>query len=114
MEHLLHQALDLPGRDVVPETDGHHALRRIAHRAAVHVGIQDPELVEAVDHPDHVQPSRGEHRLNQAAPGLPLHLQHHAEVEQDDPAGRVHQQVAGVRVGVKDAVLQHHLEIKLD
>ena len=91
----------------------HQLLGGVAHRPAVHVGVENTELVEAVDDPVHVLPHRREHGAHHAGPGLTAHLEHHPEVEQHEPAAGVHQQVAGMRIGVKEAVLQHHLDVDL-
>ena len=50
------------------------------------------------------------HRLNQACPGLPAHLTHHAEIEVAEPAVLQGEQIARMRVGVKEPVLQQLLE----
>ena len=42
-----------------------------------------------------------------------LHLQHHAEVQEDDRAVLLHQDVAGVRIGVEEALHQHHPQVGL-
>src|SRR5690349_22757932 len=46
-------------------------------------------------------------------PRLPRHRDHHAEVEQDDPAVGRHEQVPRMWVGVEQTVDEHHLDVEL-
>ena len=50
------------------------------------------------------------HRLDQAGAALAAHLAHHAEIEVGQAAIRQGQQVAGVGVGVEEAMLQQLLQ----
>ena len=87
----------------------------VLHGAPVDVGIEDAKGVEAVDHAIHVLARHREDRLDHPRAQLLLDPHDHAEVEQHQPALAVSiRRLPGVRVGVHEAVLEHHLEIHLD
>jgi hypothetical protein len=107
VERLVHRLPEAQAGAAVHEP-ADPALEVVEIRLLVHVSHEGhAEVAQHLGHPFHVALLDGEDQLDDVQPLLELQLAHHAGVEEVDLAGlQAHQQVAGVWVGVEEAVDQ--------
>ena len=91
--------------------DGADGLREILHRVMCrHIAGLEMHLGDAAI----VAGDEAQKNLGEEAPLLRAEPAHDAEVDRDEPAGVVEKQIAGVHVGMKEAVAQRMAQETLD
>src|SRR5437660_12290722 len=78
-------------------------------RRPVDVTAGDTELVENIDLPVGILRRVGEQRPHQLLLDARTHGANHAEIDDADPPARLDEEVTGMRIGMEEAIPEHHL-----
>ena len=84
------------------------------HRFGSRARRDHPQRIEAGRCCHRVSANCGDNGVEERFANRDVHLDHHAEIEQHDTTRAVNEQVARMRIGVKDTIAQHHAGIALD
>src|SRR2546430_15882845 len=99
---------DLPYRP--PVIPGPEVLDVALQCRPVDMAARDPEFVERIDVAVGILAHHGQQRPYQLLLDAVPSRADHAEVDDRDPLARLDEEVAGMRVGMKEPVPEHHLE----
>ena len=106
------QLHSLPGRGPLGRQIEQH-VHQPFDLAPVRPRLHQAQRVEALHDAGGLVLHGGEYGVDQHFSSFPRDLDHHAEIQQHDPALIIHQDVPGVRVGVEQSIHQHHLDVEL-
>src|SRR6185369_4344832 len=84
------------------------------HSLRIHARLQEVEIDDVLTEPVNVTRDHVEERVDHLRLQLRTDASDHAEVEESKMPAVHHQQIAGMRIGVKETVLQQLLEVRAD
>src|SRR5689334_896008 len=83
-------------------------------RRHVSARLNYAELVESIDNTGRIKIHRGHCRPNERATHFWLYTYDHSEVEQNKAAIIGYEKISGMRIGMKESIDEHHLDVRLD